>query len=59
MAGEVVALVAEGLSNPEIGTRLLMGRQTVKTHLARIFPKLGVTSRAELAAAHATRLAQS
>ena len=47
---EVVKLTAQGLSNPEIGARLFIGRATVKTHLAHIFTKLGVTSRAELAA---------
>jgi DNA-binding CsgD family transcriptional regulator len=46
----VVALVAEGLTNPEIADRLLMGRATVKTHLAHVFRKLGVHTRAELAA---------
>ena len=51
---EVVKLTAKGLSNPEIGERLFIGRATVKTHLAHIFTKLGVTSRAELAA-EATR----
>ena len=51
---EVVKLTAKGLSNPEIGARLFIGRATVKTHLAHIFTKLGVTSRAELAA-EATR----
>ena len=39
---QVVALVAEGLTNPQIAQRLLMGRSTVKTHLSRIFTKLGV-----------------
>jgi DNA-binding CsgD family transcriptional regulator len=48
---QVVALVAEGLTNPEIAERLLMGRATVKTHLAHVFTKLGVHTRAELAAA--------
>jgi predicted ATPase/class 3 adenylate cyclase/DNA-binding CsgD family transcriptional regulator/tetratricopeptide (TPR) repeat protein len=51
---EVVKLTAKGLSNPEIGARLFIGRATVKTHLAHVFTKLGVTSRAELAA-EATR----
>ncbi len=51
---EVVKLAAQGLSNPEIGERLFIGRPTVKTHLAHTFNKLGVTSRAELAS-EATR----
>jgi predicted ATPase/class 3 adenylate cyclase/DNA-binding CsgD family transcriptional regulator len=46
----VVALVAEGLTNPQIAERLLMGRATVKSHLEHIFTKLAVRSRAELAA---------
>jgi predicted ATPase/class 3 adenylate cyclase/DNA-binding CsgD family transcriptional regulator len=47
---DVVTLVAKGLSNPEIGARLFIGRATVKTHLSHVFTKLRVTSRAELAA---------
>jgi DNA-binding CsgD family transcriptional regulator len=47
---QVVALISEGLTNPEIAQRLLMGKATVKTHLTRIFGKLGVRTRAELAA---------
>ncbi|MDN5851683.1 MAG: LuxR C-terminal-related transcriptional regulator [Actinomycetia bacterium] len=54
---EVVALVAEGLTNPQIGARLFMSRSTVKTHLALVFAKLGITSRAELAAAAARHTA--
>jgi predicted ATPase/class 3 adenylate cyclase/DNA-binding CsgD family transcriptional regulator len=52
---QVVALVAQGLTNPEIAERLLMGRATVKTHLAHIFAKLGVRTRAELAGEAARR----
>jgi DNA-binding CsgD family transcriptional regulator len=48
---EVVRLVAEGLTNPQIGARLLMSRGTVKTHLSHIFTKLDTTTRAQLAAA--------
>ncbi len=51
---QVVRLVAEGLTNPQIGERLFVTRGTVKTHLTHVFAKLGVTTRAELAAA-ATR----
>jgi DNA-binding CsgD family transcriptional regulator len=46
---QVVALVAEGLTNPEIAERLLMGRATVKTHLVHIFTKLRVRTRSQLA----------
>lgn len=51
---EVVKLVAQGLTNPEIGERLFIGRGTVKNHLAHIFTKLGFGTRSELAA-EATR----
>jgi DNA-binding CsgD family transcriptional regulator/tetratricopeptide (TPR) repeat protein len=46
----VAQLVAEGLTNPQIGARLFISRRTVQAHLAHIFPKLDVTSRAQLAA---------
>ena len=47
---QVVGLVAEGLTNPEIGSRLFISRATVKAHLSRIFAKLDVDNRAGLAA---------
>jgi DNA-binding CsgD family transcriptional regulator len=47
----VVPLVAEHLTNAEIGARLFMSPTTVKTHLSHIFAKLGVSSRAQLASA--------
>jgi DNA-binding CsgD family transcriptional regulator len=47
---EVVRLVAEHCSNPEIADQLFITRATVKTHLAHIFAKVGVSSRSELAA---------
>jgi DNA-binding CsgD family transcriptional regulator len=46
---EVIRLVSEGMSNPEIGTRLFMSRGTVKTHLGHVFTKLDVSNRTELA----------
>ncbi|MBB5791144.1 helix-turn-helix transcriptional regulator [Jiangella mangrovi] len=52
---QVVALVADGCSNPEIAARLLMGRGTVKTHLAHIFGKLDVANRTELASLASAR----
>jgi predicted ATPase/DNA-binding CsgD family transcriptional regulator len=52
---EVVELVAAGISNPEIGTRLFMSRSTVKTHLSHVFAKLGLSNRTELAAAATER----
>lgn len=47
----VADLVAEGLSNPQIGDRLFVSRRTVQTHLAHVFQKLQISSRTELAAA--------
>jgi len=42
---EILALVADGLSNPEIAGRLNLGEATVKTHLIHAFEKLGVSDR--------------
>jgi DNA-binding CsgD family transcriptional regulator len=48
---QIAQLAAEGLSNREIGQRLFLSHRTISTHLYRVFPKLGITSRAELSAA--------
>ncbi|MFL5839609.1 MAG: helix-turn-helix transcriptional regulator [Thermoleophilaceae bacterium] len=48
---QIAQLAAEGLSNREIGERLFLSHRTISTHLYRVFPKLGITSRAELSAA--------
>ncbi|GAB7037145.1 MULTISPECIES: ATP-binding protein [Catenuloplanes] len=48
---QIARLAAAGLTNREIGDRLLLSHRTVGTHLYRIFPKLGVTARAGLARA--------
>jgi ATP/maltotriose-dependent transcriptional regulator MalT len=48
---QIAQLAAEGLSNREIGQRLYLSHRTISTHLYRVFPKLGITSRAELSAA--------
>jgi DNA-binding NarL/FixJ family response regulator len=42
---EVLRLVARGLSNAQVGRELFIGEATVKTHLLRIFAKLGVDDR--------------
>jgi len=47
---EVLALMAEGLSNPEIAEQLVIGLSTVKFHVSSILSKLGVTGRAEVIA---------
>ncbi len=46
----VVLLVAEGLTNPQIASRLFVSPQTVKTHMKNVFRKLKVSSRTELTA---------
>jgi DNA-binding CsgD family transcriptional regulator len=47
---EVLALVAEGLSNAEIADRLVLSAATAKTHVGRILAKLGARDRAQLVA---------
>jgi NarL family two-component system response regulator LiaR len=44
---EVLALMVEGLSNPEIAERLVTSRSTAKFHVSNILSKLGVASRTE------------
>jgi ATP/maltotriose-dependent transcriptional regulator MalT len=48
---QIAQLAGDGLSNREIGQRLYLSHRTISTHLYRVFPKLGITSRAELSAA--------
>lgn len=45
---QVVALVAEGLSNHEIARELNLSHHTIKKYLFRIFEKLGISTRVEL-----------
>jgi DNA-binding CsgD family transcriptional regulator len=56
---DVVRLVVDGLSNPEVGSRLFMSRGTVKTHLSHVYAKLGVANRTELATLATPRLAKA
>jgi DNA-binding NarL/FixJ family response regulator len=51
---EVARLAGEGLRNDAIAARLFIAPGTVKVHLSHIFAKLGITTRAELAAQAAT-----
>lgn len=45
----VVALVAQGMSNPDVAERLFLSRWTVKAHVSSALTKLAMTSRVELA----------
>ncbi len=48
---EVAQLAERGLSNREIGERMFISHRTVGSHLYRIYPKLGITNRAQLSSA--------
>ncbi|HEU5419362.1 MAG TPA: response regulator transcription factor [Streptosporangiaceae bacterium] len=43
---EILALIAQGLTNPEIAARLFLSNHTIKTHISRIFAKTGSRDRA-------------
>ena len=44
---EVLQLIAEGLTNPEIATRLYLSLNTVKVHTRNVYGKLGVNNRTQ------------
>jgi DNA-binding CsgD family transcriptional regulator len=48
---QIARLARDGLSNPEIGARHFLSPRTVEWHLRKVFSKLGIRSRRELAAA--------
>jgi DNA-binding NarL/FixJ family response regulator len=45
---QIAQMAADGLTNREIGRRLYLSHRTISVYLDRVFPKLGITSRAEL-----------
>jgi DNA-binding CsgD family transcriptional regulator len=45
---QIARLAAAGLSNREIGERLFLSHRTIGSHLYRVFPKLGISSRSQL-----------
>jgi DNA-binding CsgD family transcriptional regulator len=45
---QIARLACEGLSNPEIGTRLYISAHTVQYHLRKVFAILGITARSQL-----------
>ena len=52
---QIVRMAAEGLTNREIGQQLYLSHRTVGSHLYRLFPKLGVTSRGRASHGHRHR----
>ncbi len=55
----IAGLVAQGLSNRQVASRIFLSTHTVAFHLRHVFWKLGVSSRVQLARMAAERAAQS
>ena len=55
---QIARLAADGLSNPEIGTRLFLSPRTVQYHLGKVFTKLDITSRTQFSRALGTHPAR-
>jgi DNA-binding CsgD family transcriptional regulator len=56
---DVVRLVSEGLGNKDVATRLFISPRTVQSHLTRVYTKLGLSSRVQLAQEAARRSTSS
>jgi two-component system response regulator DevR len=54
---KILALIAEGLTNRQIGERMFLAEKTVKNYVSNMFTKLGMSRRTE-AAAYAARLSE-
>jgi len=49
---EILGLIAQGLTNPEIAARLFLSNHTIKTHINRIFAKTGSRDRRAVRSRH-------
>lgn len=45
---QIVRMVAQGMTNPDIAAQLFLSRRTIDYHLRQVFTKLGIASRAQL-----------